>query len=330
MTAQAITVSNPFGAGASPATSVPTAQATDSARAVAEVQAALVVARMNPRNPLKSMDRILNACTRQGLAESAMYNYRRGSAEVYGPSIRLAEVLAQEWGNVSYGIRELSSANGSSEVQAYAWDLETNTRREVTFTVPHIRYTRKGSSRLEDPRDIYELVANQGSRRVRACILAVIPGDVTEAALSQCQATIESHIDVTPEGIKKMVAAFKEHFGVTQEQIEKFCQRRVDTIRAAQMVRLRSIFTSLKDGMATVTDFFEPVEAAKAEAKKAAKPSLKDKLKAQEKEQQPQPLPAPVAQPQVVPAAPAVAAKPATPVKVKEPVKAAPAPKELL
>jgi hypothetical protein len=41
--------------------------------------------------------------------------------------------------------------------------LETNTRREVTFQVPHIRYTKKGGYRLEDPRDIYEMVANQGA-----------------------------------------------------------------------------------------------------------------------------------------------------------------------
>ena len=263
--------------GAAPATA-----AVESSRAVAEVQAALAIARMNPRDQRVAMDRILNACTRQTLAQAAVYSYSRGGSEVTGPSIRLAEAVAQQWGNMQFGIRELSNAGGKSEVQAFAWDVETNTRREVTFSVPHIRHTKRGSYKLEDPRDIYELIANQGSRRLRACILAVIPGDVIEAAVSQCQITLRANVDVTPEGIKKLIDAFSQ-FGVTKAQIEKFCQCHVEAIRPAQIVRLRTIYTSLKDGMAEPADFFEqePAPAAPAIEKPAEKQTLKERLKAQ-------------------------------------------------
>lgn len=132
--------------GAAPATA-----AVESSRAVAEVQAALAIARMNPRDQRAAMDRILNACTRQTLAQAAVYSYARGGSEVTGPSIRLAEAVAQQWGNMQFGIRELSNAGGKSEVQAFAWDVETNTRREVTFSVPHIRHTKRGAYKLEDP-----------------------------------------------------------------------------------------------------------------------------------------------------------------------------------
>lgn len=44
------------------------------------------------------MDRILKSCTRETLAQSAVYSYPRGGQSVEGPSIRLAETLAQEWG----------------------------------------------------------------------------------------------------------------------------------------------------------------------------------------------------------------------------------------
>ena len=80
-----------------------------------------------------------------GLAQSAVYSYARGGSSVTGPSIRLAEMLAQNWGNIQYGIRELSSENGESTVEAFAWDVETNTRQTKVFQVPHIRYTRNGS-----------------------------------------------------------------------------------------------------------------------------------------------------------------------------------------
>lgn len=233
---------------------------SDQQRAVAEVQAAMMIARMNPRNQIEAMDRILNACSRPSLADSAVYTYSRGGSDVSGPSIRLAEAMAQSWGNMQFGIRELDQRNGESTVQAFAWDVETNTRREVTFQVPHVRYTRSGSKKLEDPRDIYEMVANQGSRRLRACILAVIPGDVTEAAVAQCEVTMKSKADTSQEAMQKMVAAF-EQFGVTKEQIEKRIQRRIDAIQPAQVVSLKKIYASLRDGMSAAGDWFEVDDA---------------------------------------------------------------------
>ena len=203
------TTVNPFSLTVRPSSAV--AQ-TDQQRAVAEVQAAMMIARANPRDPLVAMDRILNACTRPTLADVALYDYAKGGSPVTGPSIRLAEAMAQAWGNLQFGVRELDQSNGESTVQAYAWDVETNTRREITFQVPHKRHTKKGSYPLTDPREIYELIANQGARRQRACILAIIPGDVTEAAVNQCHATMKAKADTTPEGIQKLAAAF-EPFG---------------------------------------------------------------------------------------------------------------------
>jgi hypothetical protein len=294
---------NPFGAAPAAQSAGGALQNAEQARSVAEVQAALLIARMNPRDQRVAMDRILNACTRPSLAESAIYSYARGGSNITGPSIRLAEAIAQQWGNLQFGIRELSSKNGVSEVQAFAWDVETNTRREITFSVPHIRYTRKGGYKLEDPRDIYELIANQGARRLRACILAVIPGDVVEAAVQQCSATLQSHVDVTPEGIKKMLSEFKDKFGVEQSQIEKFCQCRAQAIKPAQVVRLRGIFASLRDGMSSPEDWFEPVEKKAAADAKPAKKSLKEKLKEKaaaekaEEEKKASELPAPEEEP---------------------------------
>lgn len=276
-----ITTLNPFGNPASVTTPGSyAAQTSESARSIAEVQAALMIARMNPRDQRASMDRILNACTRQTLAESAVYAYNKGGNQITGPSIRLAEAIAQQWGNIQFGIRELSSSNGKSEVQAYAWDIETNTRREITFTAHHINYTTSSWKTLYSARDIYETVASQASRRLRACILAVIPSDVVEAAMEQCQVTLRQNVDVSPEGIKKVIDAF-EKFGVTKKQIEKYCQCRSEAINAAQVVRLRNVYASLRDGMSTPADWFEPIEEPAANAVESASKtkSLKDKLK---------------------------------------------------
>lgn len=269
----AVAIDNPFARakeGASNAVAEAGAQ-----REIADVQAAMLIAKRFPRDQLGAMDRILNACTRPGLAECALYEYAKGGSNVTGPSIRLAEALAQNWGNVTFGIRELDQRNGESTVEAFAHDLETNTRQVKVFQVPHIRYTRKGTYKLEDPREIYELVANQGARRLRACILGVIPGDVIDAAVRQCEVTMQTKADCSPERVKAMVEKFAE-FGVTAQQIEKRIQRRLDAITPAAMVNLGKVYNSLRDGMSQPSDWFE----VETPADGAAPVSATDKLRA--------------------------------------------------
>ena len=198
-----------------------------------------------------------SSCTRTSLAEQALYTYSRGGTDISGPSIRLAEAVAQQWGNLQFGIRELEQRNGESTVEAFAWDLETNTRQVKVFQVPHTRYTKsKGNTALSDPRDIYELVANQGARRLRACILGVIPGDVIDEAVRQCDVTLSASADTSPEAQKKIVDAFAA-YKVTKAQIEKRIQRRIDAVTPAQVISLRKILISMRDGMSAPEDWFE-------------------------------------------------------------------------
>lgn len=269
---------NPFGdlpVAAEPRTSNALTEVATS-REVAEVQAAVVLAKKFPRDPIVAMDRILNACQRPTLAESALYTYARGGTDISGPSIRLAEAIAQNWQNIQFGIRELEQRNGESTVESYAWDLETNTRQSKVFQVKHERHTKKGKFSLSDPRDIYEAVANQGARRLRACILGIIPGDVVEAAVNQCEETLKAKADTSPAAIKKMVEAFQQ-YGVTKTQIEARIQRKLDAITAAQVIALRKVYNSLKDGMSSPADWFE-VEAEDTKPGRGTD-ALKKKLK---------------------------------------------------
>lgn len=227
-------------------------------RQAQEVQAAMVVAKKFPRDEIEAFNRILRACQRKSLAEQAMYEYPRGGQKVTGPSIRLAEALAQNWGNLDYGIIELEQKNGESQVMAYAWDLETNTRQTKIFSVPHVRSTKKGNVKLTDPRDIYEMVANQGARRLRACILGVIPGDVQDAAVEQCMVTLKSN---NPEPlidrVRKMSKIFEDKFSVTMEMLEKSLGCKSDAFSENDFIRLRNIYKSLSDGMAKREDYFD-------------------------------------------------------------------------
>jgi len=271
---------NPFGSTPSVTTHNAIAE-SDSQRSIQEVQASMVIAKKFPRDNREAVERILNACTRVSLANSAIYSYPRGGARVQGPSIRLAEAIAQEWQNIQFGIRELSADNGCSTVEAFAWDMQTNTRQVKVFQVKHERKARGKVNKLDDPRDIYEMVANQGARRMRSCILGVIPGDVVEAAVNQCHITQQNNVDVSKESIKKMIDSFNEKFKVTQEHIEKKVGCRISAINAPQIILLRQIFQSLKDGMAKPWDFFdmdrpEEIPVTKKSELSSIKPAKKE------------------------------------------------------
>lgn len=246
-------------------------------REMQEVKAMVFMAKQFPRDENESLQRILRACERKSLAEKAMYEYPRGDQKVTGPSIRLAEAIAQNWRNIDFGIVELEQKAGESTVMAYAWDLETNTRQTKIFTVPHIRATKKGSYRLTDPRDIYEMVANQGARRLRACILGIIPGDIVEAAVEKCKETLINSIGgKLDDVIKKMLAAFEKEFGVTKEMLEKFIGCKAEAFTPNDITRLSGVFTSLRDGMAKPSDYFEDI---KPEQTATGKTKLDQELK---------------------------------------------------
>lgn len=234
----------------------------EQSRATQEVQASLVIAQKFPRDEAAAVERIRNACRRPTLAAQAVYQFARGGQSVEGPSIRLAEAVAQQWGHLDFGFRVTSQHRDDtnvlvSEVEAFAWDLQTNTKRKVQFMVRHWRDTRTGGQELTAERDVYELIANMAQRRVRACIMGVIPGDIFEDAVETCNETLKADADTSPEAQGKIVAAF-EKVGVSRDQIEARIQRKLDAIQPAQVMNLRKILASIKDGIATPADFFEP------------------------------------------------------------------------
>lgn len=262
-------------------------------RQAQEVQAAMIVAKKFPRNELDCIQKIKTSCKRPKLAESALYTYAKGGTDVTGATIRLAEMLAQNWGNISHGVIELSQENGESQVMSYAWDIENNTRVDKIFTVKHDRlkniYAKDGKktamiTRLTDPREIYEMCANQGARRQRACILAIIPGDVVELALEECELTLKGdNSEPLKDRLTKLLSAF-EKFAVTREMIEGKLGHNLAATSEQEFVNLRKIHTSLKDEMGGREDYFRvnpelPEESPFKKGEKKAKAKEKELTK---------------------------------------------------
>lgn len=222
--------------------------AREVARVFVQTQAAL----SKPRNYNNIINIVSTECHRKALAEQAIYRYARGGTDIVGPSIRLAEALARAYGNITFGYEVISQTKTSTTLRAYALDLETNMQAERIFSVEHVR---DNGVSVTTPRDIYEHTSNYASRRVRACILELIPGDIVDYAMDECTATLAETEQINAKKIKQLLDAYKK-YGVSQEMIEDFIQRKIEAIEPDQMIRLRQIYGSLHDGIAEVSDFF--------------------------------------------------------------------------
>ena len=235
--------------------------AIEASRAIAEAQSKLAIAKQFPRDEIGAYAKMMESCRRPTMAKSALYSFPRGGKSVDGISIRLAEEMARCWGNIDYGIKELSRDNGKSEMQAYAWDLETNTISIQNFTVLHQREVNGKMKTLTSERDVYENNANQGARRVRSRILAILPNWFVSDALSEINKTLAGDSDVPLiDRVKKMVDAFSK-LGVTKDQIEGRLKRKVETMTIDDLTEYTKIYNGLRQGECKASDWFGGKEA---------------------------------------------------------------------
>jgi hypothetical protein len=232
--------------------------AVEQSRAVAEVQAAIVVAQQVPRDINSAISEMRQSCQQMFLAERAFFRYSRGSGNITGASVHLARELARCWGNIQYGLVEMRRDDefGQSEMQAFAWDVEKNSRNSSTFIVPHKRDQKGGPKQLTDMRDIYENNANNGARRVREAIFAILPPWFVEEAKQICTKTLaDGGGKPLPQRIADAIRAF-EGIGVTQDRIETKLGRPSGKWMEHDVAQLLVAFQSINRGEVTADDEF--------------------------------------------------------------------------
>lgn len=250
----------PMSSAASEATKI------EQARAVAEVAGAIQVAQQIPRNLELVRQRTQELCSSYAVAQEAFYAVpNRGS----GMSIHLARELARLYGNIDYGVRELSRSAGQSEVQAWAWDQETNTRTTRSFIQPHQRSLKGGRTQdLTDLNDIYLSNQNTGAKAVRECIFSVLPGWLKAEAGQMLEATLKRGEGKSLEArITDALAVFNGR-NVSVQQLEKHVGKPTSRWSEDDVAQLSRVWHSIsRDGVA-VSEFFPeiPVELPKAKS----------------------------------------------------------------
>ena len=276
----------------------------ESDRAVKEMEAMIYVSKKFPRDKIEAFKEAISSCERISLAEKAIYAYPKGGTMIKGASIHLARTLARAWGNLDYGLKEINQENGQTTMMAYCWDMQSNVRKTNIFTVKHVRDTKKGPITLKDQRDIHEMIANIGSRKLRSLIFEVIDpdSDFVDKAKQVVNRTLEKGAGNVPlkDRIREMVMAF-EKVGVNEALLEKRLGHKVTAIMESHLIELRQIYIAISTGEGRREQFFDIGSSEGGHADQLNNLDLTPKTEEPKKEAQPEPKKEPEKKPEPQP-----------------------------
>ena len=221
------------------------AVAIESERAIAEARGKIQIAKMFPRSMAQAQAEFMEACKSPDFAATAFYSVpNRGS----GPSIRFMEEAARCYGNFTFGHRELSRAEGKSEIEVFAWDVERNNYSTRQVTVVHIVDTKNGPKKLVDQADIDNRIANVASKQMRGRIAALLPKALVAAGQAACRATLAGTNDKSiSQRVNDMVTAFGK-YGVGVKHLAEYVGHSLDTVTVDELADLIGVFNALKEG----------------------------------------------------------------------------------
>jgi hypothetical protein len=226
----------------------------------AEIDQQILTARAMPRSITRAVQNITTLATLdEASAEECVYALPRAGKAIKGPSIRLAEIIAGQWGNCRVGARVVHVDRFEKFVEAEGvfHDLETNTA--TTSRVRRRLSNKRGDLLAED----MIIVTGNAACAIakRNAILGGVPKAVWRKAYDAVEAVVAGDIKTLSERRGKAIQAFGA-FGVTPEQI--FTALGVGGLEDIGLEHLSTLTASrsaLKSGEATIDELFPKIDA---------------------------------------------------------------------
>lgn len=240
------------------------------------IDSIVATSRAYPRNIRRAVDNSIAIVTMdKETASTCTYSVPRGGKAITGPSVHLAKILAQSWGNMRIEARVIGIDAKHVTSQAVCFDAENNLAIKVE--VKRSIMTKNG--RMND--DMITVTGNAGnSIALRNAILSVIPKAIVDKVYNEAKAKITGDVSDKTKLLarrKQVLDSFKDSYSVTeQEVLSAIGKASIDHITPDDLVVLIGIGTAIKDGDTDIETAFrkakksEPVQnplAPKAEPK---------------------------------------------------------------
>lgn len=223
----------------------------------ATIDTMVATAHAFPRNIKRATDNAIAIATLdKETAATCTYSVPRAGKAITGPSVHLAKIIAQVWGNMRIEAKVIDTDMKNVTCQAIAFDLESN----VAMKVEVKRSITTRSGRMSE--DMIVVTGNAGnSIALRNAIFAVVPKAVTDKVYKEAMKTITGDISDETKLLKRrkqVVDGLKNTYGVTElEVLNSIGKSSLDHIGADELVVLIGIGTSIKDGDTTVDEAFK-------------------------------------------------------------------------
>lgn len=230
-------------------------------RAAVDIQ--IATAKRFPRDLKRCRDNSIAIVTMdKRTAEVCRYAKPVAGKNITGPSVHLARIICQQYGNIRVQKRIKQITDRVIVAEAVAFDLENNYASCVEARRSIIGKTgqRYAESVIETNAMAILSIAE------RNAILNVIPKSITDTVYDAAVNTITGDLSSEEKMLKKRKAifdGFRDSYGVTEEQlVDVLGLNSVNQIKQDQIVDLIAMAQSLKDGEITVAEMFSGTRKA--------------------------------------------------------------------
>ncbi len=237
----------------------------------AQIDVQIATAKAYPRNIRRATENAIAIATMDmETAASCNYALPRGGKNITGPSVHLANILLQQWGNLRVDSKVVDIDNKHVTSEAVCLDLETN----VAVRVQIKRRITDSKGKLYND-DMITVTGNAGnSIAKRNAVFSVIPKSVVNKAYKAAQQMITGDISDETKLIARrvqVIKGLKDAFGVSEAEILKSIGKAsIDHIGADEIVTLIGFGQAIKDGDTTVDYVFKGVRDKEDKTEKYA------------------------------------------------------------
>ena len=263
-------------------------------RARAEIQAMHVMAIQRPRDVLEFRVRLLDHCKRSGFALAARYKKPMGRDRdgnqvfIEGASIRFVETALASYCNVLSESSITFEDDEQIQVRVTVRDLESTIAyadEAVVRKRVERRQLRRGqialAQRLNSHGEVVYVVeatddevanskASRQSKLLRNLGLRILPADVVEEAMALCKATVAAGVNKDPAGEQKKLSDAFHAMGVSPAQLAEYLGHPLEQTQPAELVELREVYQTLRDGEGTWQETLAAKQASRGEPEKTA------------------------------------------------------------
>lgn len=242
----------------------------------AAIDVQISTAKAYPRNIKRAIDNSIAIVTMdKETASTCTYAVPRDGKAITGPSVHLAKILAQNWGNLRVEAKVVGIDIKHITSQAVCWDLENNLGIKVE--VKRSIMTRKG--RMSD--DMITVTGNAAnSIALRNAVLSVIPKAIVDKVYNEAKHKITGDVSDKTKLLarrKQVVDGLKDTYSLTEAEIlGAVGKAAIDHLTSDDLVVLIGIGTAIKDGDTDVDTAFRK-GSKKAEPKQEQYQQIKFK-----------------------------------------------------